>query len=346
MPSLFNHTRAGLGAATLFFTIACGGRPGSLAPGGGPSETSVVARVGDRDVTLEQVDERALPSNLSAYQAIYQARRSALKELVAEILLDEEARSRGIGRDELVALEIESKVPEVSAEDVEAFYIQNLARLRGQSLEQIGSQIREFLVVRNEAVVRDEYVARLRARTSVAVSLEPPRLSIEVADSERVKGPRDPPVTIVEYSDFQCPFCARVGPVLKQIEAAYGDRVRVVYRDFPLPNHPEAQTAAEAARCAHEQGKFWHYHDRLFESQRSLSPETYRQLAADAGLDSTVFDECLGSGRFRAAIEEDSRSGESMGVSATPSFFINGRHVSGAQPFEVFQEIIEEEIGS
>ena len=308
------------------------------------SESGVVARIGEREITLAQVDERARRSNMSAYQAFYDARRSAIEEMIDEALLEQEARSRGVTTDELVSQEIESKIAEVTEEDVQAFYVQNQARLHGQTLEQIGGQIREFLVAQNEASARESYLADLRARTAVAVSLEPPRVPLEVERGERIKGPWDAPVTIVEYSDFQCPFCARVGPTVARIEETYGDNIKLVYRDFPLPNHPEAQSAAEAARCAHEQGKFWPYHDRLFDTQRSLSAETYRSLAAEVGLDAKSFDECVDSGKFRAAIQEDYRNGESIGVGATPAFFINGRHLAGAQPFEAFQEIIEEEI--
>jgi protein-disulfide isomerase len=122
--------------------------------------------------------------------------------------------------------------------------------------------------------------------------------------------------------------------------------VRFVYRDFALPNHPQAQPAAEAAQCAHEQGKFWQFHDRIFENQRALSNEIYLKLAADLGLDQKAFGECFASGKFRAQVQKDYQEGESLGVNATPTFFINGRFLSGAQPFEQFQSIIDDEIGN
>jgi protein-disulfide isomerase len=122
--------------------------------------------------------------------------------------------------------------------------------------------------------------------------------------------------------------------------------VRFVYRDFALPNHPEAQPAAEAALCAHEQGKFWPFHDRIFENQRALSSESYRRFAADLGLDQKAFGECVDSRKYRGTVEKDYREGESIGVNATPTFFINGRFLSGAQPFEQFQSIIDDEISN
>ena len=301
---------------SLFLAAACGGAASQASLRHVQSESGVVARVGEREITLDQVDERARRSNMSAYQALYEARRSAIEEMIDETLLEQEARSRGVSTDELVSREIETKIAEVTEEDVQTFYVQNQARLHGQTLEQIGGQIREFLAARNEASARESYLAVLRGRTSVAVSLEPPRVPLAVESGERVKGPWDAPVTIVEYSDFQCPFCARVGPTMARIEETYGDKVKLVYRDFPLPNHPEAQSAAEAARCAHEQGKFWPYHDRLFANQQTLSSESYRRLAVEVGLDPGAFEDCVASGKFREAVQEDYRNGESMGVGA------------------------------
>ncbi len=341
---LLNRALAAAAIGSLLLAPACGGTTSSASLRRMQSESSVVARIGEREITLAQVDERARRSNMGAYQALYDARRSAIEEMIDEALLEREARSRGVTTDELVSREIAPGIAEVTDQDVQMFYDQNQARLHGETLERIGGQIREFLVARNEASARESYLADLRARTAVAVSLEPPRVPLEVERGERIKGPWEAPVTIVEYSDFQCPFCARVGPTLARIEEIYGDHVKLVYRDFPLPNHPEAQSAAEAARCAHEQGKFWPYHDRLFADQRQLSSESYGRLAAEVGLDTEAFDECVDSGKFREAIQKDYRSGESIGVGATPAFFINGRHLSGAQPFEAFQKIIEEEI--
>ena len=124
----------------------------------------------------------------------------------------------------------------------------------------------------------------------------------------------------------------------------YGEDVRLVYRDFPLPNHPNAQPAAEAALCAHEQGEFWRYHDKVFDNQRTLSADHLKQFALDLGLDATRFNECFDSGRFRKDVQEGYREGGKLGVSATPTFFINGRFLSGAQPFEAFRSIIDEEL--
>ena len=163
----------------------------------------VVARVGDQPITLDAVDEKVLTTNLQVFQDLYDARRQAIEEIVAEAVLAQEAASRGITSEELVAEEITSKVPPVTEEDIQAFFDQNRARLGGQTLEQIGPQIREYLVARNESGARERFIGELREAAGVDVALEPPRVPITVASNERMKGPEDATITIVEYSDFQ-----------------------------------------------------------------------------------------------------------------------------------------------
>jgi protein-disulfide isomerase len=177
----------------------------------------------------------------------------------------------------------------------------------------------------------------------VTIMLEPPRL--KVADAGRPsRGPARAPVEIIEFSDFQCPFCLRAHPTVAQVLNAYGDRVRFVYRNYPLPNHPNAWPAAEAAACAGEQGKFWEYHDRLFDNQSKLGEADLKQHAAALALDTAKFDACVDAHKYKKDIDADVAAGEEAGVSGTPAFFINGRELSGAQPFEAFKRVIDEEL--
>ena len=206
MTMILERFRVLVTSSALLLILACQRAPASQASSsgsGGRSDSPVAARVGDTEITLEQVDEKALQTNMSAYQALYDARKQALEELVAEALLDEEARSQGISREELVDREIDSKIVEVTNEEVEQFYNQNRPRLGDQTLDQIGGQIREYLQSRNDAAARQAYLSALRAGASVNVSLDPPRVPIRVAREERLKGDSDAKITIVEYSDFQ-----------------------------------------------------------------------------------------------------------------------------------------------
>jgi protein-disulfide isomerase len=165
-------------------------------------------------------------------------------------------------------------------------------------------------------------------------------------DDDPWAGKREAKVIVVEFSDFQCPFCAKMYPSIQRLIETYGDRILFVYRDFPLSSiHPQAQKAAESAQCAFEQGRFWEYHDRLFERQEewaSLGIPKFREYAADLGLDTERFNECLDSGKYAAEVAADLREGERIGVSATPTYFINGRKLTGALPYSTFQGVVEE----
>ncbi|HLE72135.1 MAG TPA: hypothetical protein VJH87_20825 [Vicinamibacteria bacterium] len=194
-------------AGALFLSVSCDKAPASQAAEArseSASDSNVVARVGDREITLGEVDERALKANMPVFQQLYDARRQAIEELLAEALLEQEAGRLGITREELEAQEIRSKIPEVTAKNIEDFFNQNRGRIPpGQTLEQLSGQIREFLSARNEVTARESYLSGLREKAGVDVSLDPPRVPITVAEGERVKGSEGAPVTIVEYSDFQ-----------------------------------------------------------------------------------------------------------------------------------------------
>jgi len=194
-------------AGALFLSASCDKAPASQSARAGSesaSDSNVVARVGDRVITLSEVDERALKANMAVFQQLYDARRQAVEELLAEALLEQEAGRLGITRDELETQEIRSKIPEVTAKDVEDFFNQNRGRIPpGQTLEQLSGQIQQYLAARNEVTARESYLSGLREKAEVDVSLDPPRVPITVAEGERVKGPEGAPVTIVEYSDFQ-----------------------------------------------------------------------------------------------------------------------------------------------
>ncbi len=194
-------------AGALFVSASCDKAPASQAAqarSGSDSDPNVVARVGDREITLSEVDERALKANMAVFQQLYDARRQAIEELLADVLLDQEAERLGITRKELETQEIGSKIPEVTAKDIEEFFNQNRGRIPpGQTLEQLSGQIQGYLTARNEVTARESYLSGLREKTKVDVSLDPPRVPIDVAQGERVKGSEDAPVTIVEYSDFQ-----------------------------------------------------------------------------------------------------------------------------------------------
>lgn len=169
------------------------------------------------------------------------------------------------------------------------------------------------------------------------------RLDVPIANNPSM-GPETAPITLIEFSDFECPFCQKwQKEVWPQIQKAYSGKIRLVYRDFPLGGHPNAQSAAEAANCANEQGQFWAFHDKLL-SGKALGQETYQSYAAELKLDLTRFRECTSSRRFQAEVEADFQFGANLGINGTPTFFINGIPLVGAQPFSAFKKIIDQEL--
>ena len=314
-----------------------------------PAPSDVIATVGSTQITLAEVDERALQQSASEFgsaklsQALYSARRAALDEIVATKLFDEAAKAAGLDRSALVEKEITAKIPTVTEAQVEEWYRVNQARVQGAALEQVRAPIRNYLTQERMQDIRTQYLEALKAKTPVRINLEPPRQRIATSDSP-ARGPANAPIEMIEFSDFECPSCLRADPTVRQVMATYGDKVRLVYRHYPLPNHPNARPAAEASACAADQGKFWAYHDRLFTNRPKLDNADLKQHAVEIGLDAAKFNACLDGHTKKSKVDEDIRAAEEAGVNGTPAFFINGRSLSGAQPFEAFKRIIDEEL--
>jgi len=307
----------------------------------------VVATIDGDEITLADLDawikEDLFRNEVAGKSAaaLHAFRAERLERLIDERLLEAEARRRGVTREQL--LHQQATADGVSDAQVQAFYEQNKARLGGATLEQVAPRIRQHLEAQHARQTVERLVGELRQRGALALSFDAPRA--EVAALGPSLGPDTAPVTIVEFSDFQCPFCARSGPVVKQVVERFPGQVRVVYRHFPLDSiHPRARPAAEASACASEQGRFWEYHDALFANARALEDADLERYAAELGLDEGAFQDCVAEGRYRQAVERDLADGRSAGVSGTPSFFINGRLLGGAQPLEEFVRVIEGEL--
>jgi protein-disulfide isomerase len=335
--------------ALVAFVGACSSTSAQQSKQQMPSD--IVATVGGTSFTLAQVDEKAMQQPASNFgsaklsQALYEARRGAVDDLVADALLNQEAKARGVDRSALVEKEITSKVSPVNDSEVTQWYQANQARVQGAPLDQVRQPIRQFLTEQRMQVARQAFLDTLKTKTPVRITLEPPRQAFAAANSPS-KGPSGAPIELIEFSDFQCPFCQRANPTVDQVLKTYGDRIRFVYRHFPLSNHPNAKPAAEASQCAAEQGKFWEYHDKLFANPSRLADGDLKQSAAELGLDTAAFNKCVDTHKYAAQVESDFRAGEDAGVNGTPAFFVNGRMISGAQPFEAFKRLIDEELES
>jgi protein-disulfide isomerase len=290
--------------------------------------------------------EKSLAGRLSKLEEqIYNLKRQKLDALINEKLLEKEAAKRKLTVPALLDAEVTAKVGLVTEQEIEKSYQENKGQVKGEQTE-VREKIRSYLQNQKLAAKREEFLASLRRQAKVVVNLKPPVQRIEVSvQGAPFKGGDKAPVTIVEFSDFHCPFCKRVVPTLAQVESKYGDKVKLVFRDFPIDSlHPGASKAHEAARCADEQGKFWAYHDKLFAAPANSSPELFNRFAKEVGLNGAAFETCLSGAKYQAAIKKDIEEGQRLGVTGTPAFFINGRLFTGAQPLEVFARVIDEEL--
>ena len=322
----------------------------SSSPAQQPSGNEPAARVGDRTITLKELEDRwsaANPAEHSeAIQRVYDGRRAALDAIVADMLITEAAKAASMTPEAFTQAETAKRARKITDGDVTAFYQANVNQMQGRSLEQMAPAITRFLQEQEDASARLALVAELRkGGPAVRVLLDPPRVTVPIAATDPVLGNASAPVTIVEFSDFQCPYCLRASPTLKQLRQTYGDKVRVVWKDYPLTQiHPQAFKASEAGHCAAEQGKFWEYHDKLFASQQALQPESLKTYAQELGIDSAKFDACLDAGKYAERVRDGVSAGAQLGVNSTPTIFINGRRFEGAQPYEILASVVDEEL--
>jgi predicted DsbA family dithiol-disulfide isomerase len=271
---------------------------------------------------------------------LFQFRADGLDRMIGTRLLDEATAREGVEIDALHERVVADAT--VSDEEVRAFYDDNQSRMGGQPFEAMEPRIREYLESRAQSTAWSAYLDGLRDGAGVEILIEPPRM--QVAPVGPARGPEDAPVTIVEFSDFNCPYCQRVTSTLETLRLRYPEQVRLVYRHFPLDMHPRARPLAEAAVCVDEQGAFWEFHDRVFETGAPLADDAIRALAGSLDVDLDAFDACLESGRAAAVVEQDLRDGAALGVTGTPAFFVNGIRLSGAQPAEAFERLIDREL--
>ena len=315
--------------------------------------SKVVATVNGENITEQQLMQGAaadlskLDANRPQPQAAYDRARlevlwKSLTSIIDNKLLTLEAAKNHMTREELLNAEVESNVGTPSPEEVEQFYEANKAQIPIPKAEAL-PQVRQYMIDSSRRRYQDILAANMRRNFKVVTFLDPLRTDVATAGYPS-RGPSNAPVTIIEFADFECPFCGGFYPTLKLVEKNYADRVRLVYRQFPLTNmHPNAQKAAEASLCANDQRKFWDFYDSLFSDQSRLDVPSLKQRAQTLGLNVPAFNTCLDSGSQAAAIQKDRDDARKIGVNSTPTVFINGRLLGGRSYAEV-QEVIEDEL--
>jgi protein-disulfide isomerase len=308
-----------------------------------PDDDAVASIDGAAVISSAQLEKEVQGRLISLKSQEYRIKREVLDERIEEFLLQQEAGRRGMTVDQLTREEIDLKVPSATEDQIKAVYDSTKDKYGDKSQVDAFKQIAENLHDARVNLRRKEFLDELRGKSEVKIYLDAPRVAVK-ADDTRAWGPKDAPVTIVEFGEFQCPFCGRSAGTLKQLEAKYGNQIRIVFRDFPLAFHQNAPKAAEAASCANEQGKFWEMHDKLFKNQSSLTVPDLKRYATEIKLSSEQFDQCLDSGKYTRHWQADRDEGSRYGITGTPTFFINGRMLVGSLPLEEFSQIIDQEL--
>jgi protein-disulfide isomerase len=302
-----------------------------------------IARIGAQEIYEQDLLPSVGGQLFQLEKQEYDLKLEAVSNLVNQRLLEAEAKSKGLSVEAFLQQTVDQKLPPWNIGELDGFYLAQKDRYN-KPLDEIRPQVEQALIQAKIQQARKAYMEQLRSKAGVTILLSPNKIDVS-ADSSRLRGSPDAPITIVEFGDFQCPYCQEAERALKEVLAKYPDRVQLGFRDFPLRSiHPQAQAAAEASRCAEEQGKFWEYHDLLYTNQARLDPAGLNENARTAGLNTDQFQACLAGGKYKAQIEEDLRLGAAAGVSGTPAFYINGAPLTGSQPASAFEHIIDAEL--
>jgi predicted DsbA family dithiol-disulfide isomerase len=319
--------------------VACAQQPADTAS----ADNEVAAKFGDTVITVAEVEKAVDGQLLQFRQQMYQVKDQQLQKMIYDALVDKAAADEGITRDEYLKREITDKVAEPSEEQIKQVmdqYRSQLAPDDAQARQQVVSYLQQQGRGQQEMALK----TRLFEEAGVQIMLEPPRVEPVIEAANPSRGPADAPITFIEYTDFQCPYCGRVQSTIEALRERYGDQMLHIFKNLPLPMHQQAGLAAEAGMCAADQGKFWELHDWLFANKSNISRDTLMAEAETLGLDTEAFGVCIDTQTHQAQIEADAAEAGRFGIRGTPGFVINGRVVTGAQPFENFVQIFDDEL--
>ena len=286
----------------------------------------VLATVNGKRITSGDIENALRPLVFSVQEQVYNLRKQALDAKINQLLLEAEAKKRNVTPDSLFNSEVRPRIKPVTEEDARKLYEDNKSRVQG-TYEELRPQVIQYMQGQAQNKAVEDYAEELRKSGSVQVFLKPPDPPVfNIAIDDRPwKGGANAPVTIVEFTDYECPSCGATQPVLDEVVKEFGENVKLVVRNFPLGQHTHAFKAAEASEAAREQGKYWEYASLLFSNQKALEIDKLKEYASRLGLDRAKFDAALDSGRFAAKVRRDLADGDKIGVDSTPSVFINGK---------------------
>jgi len=321
-------------------TIAAG--PGAQSG----DESGIAATVGDEVITNQRLDVLLGPRLLETRVDIYRMKKEKLDQVIVEMILEKEAKQQGKTVDNLLEQVAPASFP-VEESEIDKYMQDNQAQIQGYkgSIPDLRQRIGGFIGQQKRSQVIKSYVQALEPKYGVRILVPlpfPPKVNVDTQGAPTL-GPPDAPVTIVEFSDYECPACRATHEVVKQVRAAYGDKVQWIYKEYPLKRHKDAFKAAEASHCAEDQGKFWEYQERLFTAP-DLSPDNLVSLAVQLGMSQEKFRQCLQDSRFKPLVEKNVRDAVQAGLDRTPSFMINGAVYAGSPSLDIFRSMIDEEL--
>ncbi len=307
-------------------------------------KAGVAAKFGDVEITNKELMSGIESDVFEAEMKIHEIKMNRLRALILEKLINGDKRKKGLSNDEFLEKYI-AKGKDVSDKDIDAFVKERNIPKQHMN-DQMKARIKAFLSMDVKRKAVEEWMGKQTSKKPVEVYIQKPlRPVFDVsAGNAPFYGNADAKVTIIEFSDFQCPFCAKGYELLKEIKKKYGKKVKIAFKQYPLPNHNHAKKAAEASLCAADQNKFWNMHDHMFQNQTALSVPDLKAAAKKLGLDSAKFDSCLDKGEKASLVNNDMEEGRKIGVKSTPTFYVNGQLVEGARSIEVFSEIIDSEL--
>jgi protein-disulfide isomerase len=312
-------------------------------------QAGVVAKIGDELITEEQLIGDDKMDFFELKKREYDLKMDRVNRLMTEKLLGADAKKAGMTLDDYIEKKVVKGEIKISEGEMKKFIAEKKIP-ESQINDQIKERIKAYMQNEKRQNLIQAEITRLTKSKPVEVYFERPKMDVkvELADHTPTLGKKGAKVTIVEFSDFQCPFCARGAETIHQIAKKYGNKVVIGFRHFPLPMHKEAGPASEASMCVNEQStdKFWKYHDKIFANQQSLDDASLEKFAKEVGANVEKFKECYSSKKYAKAVRDDMEYGEKVGVRSTPTFFVNGQIVNGAVPLEQFSEMIDEELAA
>jgi protein-disulfide isomerase len=320
---------------------------GASEPIPGPPASATAGKIAGKSVTVGDIDEwikdqlfkQATRGNNPT--KVFEIRNRALEQMANERALDEKATKLGKDRDAVLKEEVEKRAS-VSDADVQSYYDEHKDHFRNLPFEKVAPAVKRQLQAQKQVAAMQEFTKNLRDELGFENDLEAPHF--DFAAGGPTQGPADAPVTLVEFADYECPFCKASEPVVKQVLARYPTQVKLVFKNFPIDSHPKARPAAEAALCAQEQGKFWEFHNALFEKSPQIGAEQLGPIATDAGLDAAKLDECAKARKSASKIDGDLAEGKKAGVAGTPAFFVNGVSIASGRTLDDFAKVIDAEL--